>query len=112
MSRTGPRPSPGEDSERRFERYKLTRHLGKGGFAEVEEYTDTARGVQVAIKRVQKESYRGGANLGAVKELCVLQELQHPNIIGLTDVFVHLDRVHLVLTFCEGGDLTAMIRDR
>ena len=106
----GPAP-PDAIGALKLQRYKLIRQLGKGGFAEVGQYNDLETGKFVAIKRVLKESFREGVNLGAIKELCALQELHHPNIIGLSDVFTYADRVHLVLTLCA-GDLTSVIRDR
>jgi len=104
--------SADEDGAIKLQRYKFVRNLGTGGFAEVGEYVDQLTKTHVAIKKVQKEQYRTGVNLGAVKELCVLQELRHLNIIGLSDVFTYADRVHLVLTLCIGGDLTSVIKDR
>lgn len=35
----------------------------------------------VAIKRVRKVSFKDGINLGAVKELQALKELDHPNVL-------------------------------
>ena len=100
-----------ETGAQKLQRYKLVRQLGSGGFAEVGLYSDTLTGTTVAIKRVRKESFASGVNLGGIKELCVLEELRHQNIIALTDVFVYAERLHLVLTLCI-CDLTRVIRDR
>jgi hypothetical protein len=42
---------------------------------------DTRADRVVAIKRVRKVSYKEGVNLGAIKELQALTELNHPNIL-------------------------------
>ena len=42
---------------------------------------DTVRKFAVAIKRVRKVSFKEGINLGAIKELQALQELDHPNVL-------------------------------
>jgi cyclin-dependent kinase 7 len=45
-----------------------------------------------------------------VRELKLLQELRHPNIVRLLDVYVHKNDVNLVLEYLE-GDLERVIRD-
>ena len=83
--------------------YRFLRLLGKGGFAEVNEYVscgvfcrcrrgqrvvspwhtqeDTTTGKTVAIKQIFEGDKRAGVNLGAIKEMQVLLEIQHPNVI-------------------------------
>ena len=72
---------------------------------------DTLHDRIVAIKRVRKVSFKDGINLGAVKELQALSELDHANVLKLFDAFVYGDRIHLVLEYCP-ADLSALIRDR
>lgn len=102
---------PDREGALKLQRYRLVRELGSGGFAEVGLYSDQVTGELVAIKRMLKGSFQFGVNLGAIKELAVLQELRHPNVIGLSDVFSYADRVHMVLTLCA-GDLTSVILNR
>jgi serine/threonine protein kinase len=91
--------------------YELLSSIGKGAFAEVHRARCRSKGQDVALKVVNKQAFRKGANLGALKELQALQELQHPNVLGLHAVFIHADKVHLVLTLCH-CDLTALIKER
>jgi hypothetical protein len=49
--------------------------------ASVAPQLDTRADRVVAIKRVRKVSYKEGVNLGAIKELQALTELDHPNIL-------------------------------
>ena len=42
---------------------------------------------RVAIKQVFRMGQLEGVNLGAIKEIQVLTELQHPNIIQLVETF-------------------------
>lgn len=95
----------------RLRAYRFIEPIGKGGFAEVDKWEQVATHRIVAIKRIMKAEYRGGVNLGAIKELQALQELHHRNILNLLDVFSYGDRVHLVLEYAA-CDLTAVIRDR
>lgn len=107
-----PAPIALEDIGRELlRRYRQVELIGKGAFAEVSKHEDSATGRLVAIKRILKDSYKGGVNLGAIKELQALQELQHENILKLYNVFFFGDRIHLVLELAT-TDLTRIIRDR
>jgi hypothetical protein len=40
-------------------------------------------GEVVAVKRLKKDAFKTGVNLGAIKELQALQELSHPNVLAV-----------------------------
>ena len=63
--------------------YKLVSYIGSGAFAEVSKYTRLSTGEVVAVKRLKKDQFKCGVNLGAVKELQALQELSHPNVLAV-----------------------------
>lgn len=105
-----PRPVEQEGRDR-LQKYKYVCFLGKGGFAEVAKYIDTETGREIAIKSINKQNYRSGANLGAIKELQAMQEVHHENVLCLYDAFPYGDRVHLCLEYCA-TDLSQLIRDR
>ena len=50
--------------------------------------------------------------MDAIREVKYLQELSHPNVIALHDVFSKNENLHLVLEFLPGGDLEMLIRDQ
>ena len=125
-------PLPDLEGKSRLAAYRFVALLGKGTFAEVAKYEvvpaeeaaalagpSAARGLAareepsfVAIKSVNRLSYRSGANLGAVKELQAIQEARpHRNVVRLLETFAFGDRVHLVLEFCA-SDLARTLRDR
>ena len=47
----------------------------------------------------------------ALREIKLLRELSHENVVGLLDVFATQKHVYLVFEFCELGDLEDVIRD-
>lgn len=62
------------------------------------------------IKLGTREEARDGINRTALREIKLLQELHHKNIIDLLDVFGYKSEVSLVFEFME-TDLEVVIRD-
>lgn len=62
------------------------------------------------IKLGSREEARDGINRTALREIKLLQELHHKNIINLLDVFGYKSEVSLVFEFME-TDLEIVIRD-
>lgn len=68
----------------------------------------------VAVKKIKlgnREEARDGINRTALREIKLLQELSHENIIGLLDVFGHKSNVSLVFEFVD-TDLEIIIKDQ
>ena len=77
----------------------------------------------MAIKKIKVGEMKDGLDMTALREVKFLQELHHPNIIGvsllnlllsshqLLDVFSVKQNVNLVLEFLD-TDLEAVIRDK
>lgn len=62
------------------------------------------------IKIGSRAEAQDGINRTALREIKLLQELQHENIIGLLDVFGHKSNVSLVFDFMD-TDLEVIIKD-
>uniref|UniRef100_A0A672M9W5 Cyclin-dependent kinase 7 n=1 Tax=Sinocyclocheilus grahami TaxID=75366 RepID=A0A672M9W5_SINGR len=80
------------DVKSRAKRYEKLDFLGEGQFATVYKARDKTTNTIVAIKK----AYRT-----ALREIKLLQELSHPNIIGLLDAFGHKSNISLVFDFME-----------
>uniref|UniRef100_A0A4W3JPN1 Cyclin-dependent kinase 7 n=1 Tax=Callorhinchus milii TaxID=7868 RepID=A0A4W3JPN1_CALMI len=78
----------------RAKRYEKLDFLGEGQFATVYKAKDKITNNIVAIKKVS-------INRTALREIKLLQELSHPNIIGLLDAFGHKSNISLVFDFME-----------
>uniref|UniRef100_A0AC35UGD6 Cyclin-dependent kinase 7 n=1 Tax=Rhabditophanes sp. KR3021 TaxID=114890 RepID=A0AC35UGD6_9BILA len=95
-------------------RYEKVRHLGEGQFANVYLAKDTETNELVAIKKIKlgsRDDIRDGINRTALREIKLLQELNHPNIICLRDVFGQQKNIQLVMDFME-TDLEVVIKDK
>ena len=67
----------------------------------------------VAVKKIKigsREEARDGINRTALREIKLLQELQHENVIALLDVFGAASNVSLVFDFVD-TDLEIIIKD-
>ncbi|CBY14057.1 unnamed protein product [Oikopleura dioica] len=96
-------------------RYERINFLGEGTFATVYKAKDLLdpHGRIVAIKKIKlgdRREARDGINRTALREIKLLQELKHENIIELVDVFGQKSNISLVLDFME-TDLADLIRD-
>ncbi|XP_026463823.1 cyclin-dependent kinase 7 isoform X1 [Ctenocephalides felis] len=94
-------------------RYEKIKFLGEGQFATVYQSRDTRDDSIVAIKKIKlgsRAEAKDGINRTALREIKLLQELRHENIIGLLDSFGHDSEVSLVFDFMD-TDLEVIIKD-
>ncbi|KAJ1447940.1 kinase-like domain-containing protein [Pelagophyceae sp. CCMP2097] len=80
-----------------MDRYQRIDKIGEGTYGIVYKATDKATGEIVALKKIRLEAEDEGIPSTAIREISLLKELQHPNIVRLYDV-VHTDR-RLTLVF-------------
>jgi cyclin-dependent kinase 7 len=92
--------------------------LGEGTFAIV--YRGHLRSNPnhlIAIKKFkipsQPEQRSEGLNVDSIREIKYLQELSHPSIVGLLDVFSTKDEtINMVIEYFPNGNLEQLIKDR
>lgn len=92
------------------------RVLGHGAFSTVRSAIRKRDGQRVAIKTIAKHEALRSRRLRVrgrhyLEEWEVLRKFErHPNVINLLDVFETNEEVHLVLEYCQGGELFAAVR--
>lgn len=99
--------------ENKQNRYEKIEFLGEGQFATVYKAKDIETDRIVAVKKIKlgsREEAQDGINRTALREIKLLQELDHENLIGLLDVFGHMSNVSLVFDFMD-TDLEVIIKD-
>jgi len=97
-----------------MERYEKLEKIGEGTYGVVYKARDRVTNEIIALKKIRLEAEDEGIPSTAIREISLLKELQHPNIVRLYDV-VHTER-KLTLVFeyldqdlkkyldvCEGG---------
>ncbi|KNE58769.1 CMGC/CDK/CRK7 protein kinase [Allomyces macrogynus ATCC 38327] len=75
-----PTPPAGPDS------YETLAQVGEGTYGKVFRARHPKTGQLVALKRIRIEKDRDGFPITAVREMQLLQQVKHPNIIALNDV--------------------------
>nr|XP_057931392.1 death-associated protein kinase 2 isoform X3 [Doryrhamphus excisus] len=89
--------------------YDIGEELGSGQFAVVKRCTEKHTGLEYAAKFIKKRqsraSRRGVRREEIEREVDILQQLQHPNVVALHDVYENRTDVVLILELVSGGEL-------
>ncbi|XP_060924421.1 death-associated protein kinase 2a isoform X2 [Limanda limanda] len=89
--------------------YEIGEELGSGQFAIVKQCTEESTGRGFAAKFIKKRpstaSSRGVRREEIEREVNILQQIQHPNIVTLHDVYENRSDVVLILELVSGGEL-------
>src|SRR6266404_4835984 len=89
-------------------KYSVIRILGEGGFGRVLLAQDVLlQGRHVAIKVLKNEDPEFQKEL--INEMKLLHELNFPSIVIFHHHFLHDNRLHLVMEYCEKGSLRGFI---
>jgi cyclin-dependent kinase 7 len=94
-----------------MEKYTKEGIVGQGTYGVVYKAYEKATGRKVAIKKIRLGKLKDGVSFTALREIKMLQELKHENIIELIDVFAHNANIHIVFEFME-WDLETVIKDK
>lgn len=69
-------------------------------------------GGAVAIKSVDLSKVKGKVKDNLYSEIKILQQLRHPHIVALHECVETPTQIHLMMEFCEFGDLSQFIKRR
>ena len=84
-----------------MERYEKLSRLGEGSYGIVYKCRDRETGNLVAVKRFVESEDDPAIRKIALREIRMLKNLKHPNLVSLLEVFRRKRRLHLVFEFCE-----------
>ncbi|CAD8070156.1 unnamed protein product [Paramecium sonneborni] len=94
------------------QKYHLLSLIGQGNFAKVFKARNKHNLVENAVKVFEKTSFSQMTDrLALLKEVHILRQLQHSNIIELHEVFETKTQIFLVFDYLTGGDLTNFINN-
>jgi cyclin-dependent kinase len=88
-------------SKTKIDRYEKLDVVGEGTYGVVYKARDTETNEIYALKKIKLETEQEGIPSTAIREIALLKELQHPNIVRLVNV-LHTDKkLTLVFEFLD-----------
>ncbi|XP_020539993.1 serine/threonine-protein kinase ATG1c isoform X1 [Jatropha curcas] len=90
--------------------YLVGRQIGSGSFSVVWRARHRIHGTEVAIKEIATSRLNKKLQDSLMSEIFILKRINHPNIICLHDIIEEPGRIHIVLEYCKGGDLSMYIQ--
>ncbi|KAI9924745.1 hypothetical protein ASPWEDRAFT_40689 [Aspergillus wentii DTO 134E9] len=89
-----------------LERWVLVEKMGDGAFSNVYRAKDsTGEYDQVAIKVVRKFEMNSNQRANILKEVQIMRQIDHPNIVKLVEFSESRQYYYIVLELCPGGEL-------
>ncbi|CAO4371651.1 Protein CBR-CDK-5 [Caenorhabditis briggsae] len=81
--------------------YDKMEKIGEGTYGTVFKARNKSSGEIVALKRVRLDDDDEGVPSSALREICILRELKHRNVVRLYDVVHSENKLTLVFEFCD-----------
>jgi len=91
-----------------MEKYQKIEKIGEGTYGVVYKAKNRLTGDLVALKKIRLEAEDEGIPSTAIREISILKELQHPNIVRLHDVIHTEKKLTLVFEYLD-QDLKKML---
>lgn len=90
--------------------YETTRTLGTGAFGTVALAKKKNSDTFYAIKSISKQNIlRSQMGEQVKKEISIMKDLDHPNIVRIIEVLMSTDYLYIVMDYVEGGELYTKI---
>lgn len=86
---------------RNLDKYQRLEKLGEGTYGVVYKAKNTETDEIVAIKKIRLEKEDDGVPSTAIREISLLKNLKHPNIVELKEVLFSQEQLYLVFEYLE-----------
>ena len=85
--------------------YKLMDRIGSGGFGTVHKWMNISNNSIWAVKMISKTSLNKDKLAKIAKEVEIIRDLDHPNIVKIYESFEDPKHLYIVTEFIRGGEL-------
>jgi len=82
-------------------KYQKLEKVGEGTYGVVYKAKDKSNGRLIALKKIRLEHEDEGVPSTAIREISLLKELSHPNVVNLIDVVHNQSKLYLVFEFLD-----------
>ncbi|EDO41403.1 predicted protein [Nematostella vectensis] len=82
-----------------MENFEKVEKIGEGTYGVVYKARDKTTGRMVALKKIRLDTESEGVPSTAIREISLLKELNHPNVVSLLDVVHNQKSLYLVFEF-------------
>lgn len=82
-------------------KYQKLEKIGEGTYGEVYKAKEKSSGKLVALKKIRLEHEDEGVPSTAIREIALLKELNHPNVVVLREVVYDKQKLYLVFEFLD-----------
>lgn len=89
------------DNSNPLSKFQKLEKLGEGTYGVVYKARDRTNHTIIALKKIRVESEDEGVPSTAIREIALLKELDHPNIVKLHDVVHSNNKLYLVFEFLD-----------
>mmetsp|Transcript_890 Transcript_890/g.2052 ORF Transcript_890/g.2052 Transcript_890/m.2052 type:complete len:739 (+) Transcript_890:87-2303(+) len=94
------------------ENFKVSKVLGEGAYGTVNLCVHKATNARRAVKTIMTSSSKSGNSLKVIeREIGVMKEMDHPNIVKLYEIYKDKQSFKLIMEVCSGGELFDCIVD-
>ena len=84
-----------------MDRYQKTSKIGEGTYGIVYKAIDKETNEIVALKKIRLEHEDEGVPSTAIREISLLKEIDHPNVVRLRDLVYGENRLYLIFDFLD-----------
>ena len=96
---------PATEDNNKLDEFQKLEKIGEGTYGVVYKAKDKITNQFVALKKIRLETESEGVPSTAIREISLLKELDHPNVVQLLDV-IHADqKLYLVFEYLGEPDV-------
>ncbi|KAF1336654.1 Nek protein kinase, partial [Globisporangium splendens] len=95
-----------------MQKYDEIKCIGRGSYGTAHLVTLRGTNEKYVVKKIPTELLTEKEKAQSFREVELLAKLKHPNVVEYRENFVENCVIHIVMAYCDGGDLAEKIRER